>query len=137
MTPVPEATGFRLHTGHLLGVLLVAGGFVYLSSYPLAYTDVWAHAKYGECYWNSGPPLGTEPLSPFTDKAARFPDVAWLSQVTYDGLYRLGAWVAAGDAESRLRGGAEALRSFHLLLLAGRIALLWLALRRFGGSGLS
>lgn len=125
---------FRLSTGPLLGVLLLAGLAVYLSTYPLWHTDVWAHAKYGEWYsaHRAGPDV--EPLSPFSDKNAPFPHVAWLSQVTYHLLYELGAAVAGGDAESRLRGGAEALRSFHLLLLLGRFVLLWLALRRFGGS---
>ena len=124
----------RPHNGHLLGVALLAGLFVYLSFFPLWHTDVWAHAKYGEWYWNhkSTPPV--EPLSPYTDKAAPFANVAWLSQVVYDGLYEFGAAVVGEDAESRLRGGAEALRSFHLLLLLGRFTLLLLALRRFGGS---
>jgi hypothetical protein len=42
--------------------------------------------------------------------------------------------VTGGDAKSQLHGGAEALRSFHLVLLIGRFAILWLALYRFGGS---
>jgi hypothetical protein len=125
---------FRLTTGQLLGVLLIAGLAIYLSFYPLQYTDVWAHAKYGEWYWQHRSTPGVEPLSPFTDKEAPFANVAWLSQVTYYGLYEFGATVAGGDAESQLRGGAEALRSFHLLLLVARFVLLWLALRRFGGS---
>jgi hypothetical protein len=125
---------FRLSNGPLLGVGLLAGIFVYLSFVPLWHTDVWAHAKYGEWYWaHRATPL-VEPLSPFTDKDVSFANVAWLSQVTYYGLYELGAAVAGGDAESRLRGGAEALRLFHLLMLLGRFSLLWLALRRFGGS---
>jgi hypothetical protein len=134
MTPEPAPTGFRAHNGHLLAALFLAGAFVYLSSYPLAYTDVWAHAKYGEWYSTHTSTPGVEPFSSVTDKSVRFPDVAWLSQVTYHVLYKLGASIAGGDAESRLRGGAEALRSFHLLLLVGRLGLLWLALRRFGGS---
>jgi hypothetical protein len=125
---------FRLQNGHLMGVFLVAGAFIYLSSYPLGHTDVWAHAKYGEWYWTHQKTPGVEPLSPYTDKTLRFPDVAWLSQVTYYLLYQFGATAAGGDAESQLQGGAEALRSFHLFMLVGRIILLWLALRRFGGS---
>jgi hypothetical protein len=124
----------RLSNGPLLGVGLLAVIFVYLSFVPLWHTDVWAHAKYGEWYWTHQATPAVEPLSPYTDKEAPFANVAWLSQVTYYGLYELGAAVAGGDSESRLHGGAEALRSFHLLLLLGRFALLLLALRRFGGS---
>ncbi len=125
---------FRLSTGSLLGILLIAGTGIYLSFYPLWHTDVWAHAKYGEWYWTHRAMPAVEPLSSFTDKGTSFANVAWLSQVSYYLLYEFGAMLAGGDAESRLRGGAEALRSFHLILLIGRFILLWLALRRFGGS---
>jgi hypothetical protein len=125
---------FRLSNGPLLAVALLATIFVYLSFAALWHTDVWAHAKYGEWYWTHRDTPPVEPLSPYSDKAAPFANVAWLSQVTYYGVYELGAAAAGGDAESRLRGGAEALRSFHLLLLLGRFTLLLLALRRFGGS---
>lgn len=123
-----------MSNGPLLGSGLLAVVFIYLSFVPLWHTDVWAHAKYGEWYWTHKATPPVEPLCPFTDKEAPFANVAWLSQVTYYGLYELGAAVAGGDAESRLHGGAEALRSFHLLLLLGRFTLLALALRRFGGS---
>jgi hypothetical protein len=134
MNPSDQSPRFRLHNGHLCGVLLLAGLVVYFSFARLGHTDVWAHAKYGEWYWThrAAPPV--EPLSPFTDKQATFADVAWLSQVSYYGLYELGASLAGGDVEHRLCGGAEALRTFHLLLLAGRFAFLWLALKRFGSS---
>lgn len=125
---------FRLHNGHLGAIALLAGLFVYFSFNPLWHTDVWAHAKYGEWYWTHRTVPPVEPLSPFTDKTVPFANVAWLSQVTYYGLYEFGAAIAGGDAESRLLGGAEALRSFHLLLLTGRLLFLWLALQRFGGS---
>lgn len=125
---------FRLATGPLLGILLIAGISIYISFYPLRHTDVWAHAKYGEWYWLHQESPGVEPLSPFSDHSVGFPDVAWLSQVSYHLLYQLGANLAGGDAESQLKGGAEALRSFHLLLLVARFVLLWLALRRLGGS---
>jgi hypothetical protein len=130
----PASDRFRLHNGQVLAVALLAGLFVYFSFIPLWHTDVWAHAKYGEwyCVHKSAPPV--EPLSPFTDKQAPFANVAWLAQVTYYGLYEFGAASAGGDIESRLRGGAEALRSFHLLMLLGRFTFLLLALRRFGGS---
>src|SRR5262249_58847109 len=75
-----------------------------------------------------------EPLSPFSDKDVPFANVAWLSQLSYHLLYEFGAAIAGGDAESQLRGGAEALRSFHLVLLIARFAILWLALKHFGGS---
>src|SRR5262245_47685509 len=131
----PHATGpFRLTNGDLLGVFLLGCVFIYMSARPLGHTDIWAHAKYGEWYWTHAAAASVEPLSPYSDKETPFANVAWLSQVTYYLLYQLGAWLAGGDAESRLRGGAEALRSFHLLLLTGRFAFLWLALRRFGGS---
>jgi hypothetical protein len=131
----PHATGrFRLTNGDLLGVLLLGCIFIYLSGRPLWHTDIWAHAKYGEWYWTHAATPPVEPLSPYSDKTTPFANVAWLSQVIYYLLYQLGAWLAGGDAESRLRGGAEALRSFHLLLLIGRFTFLWLALRRFGGS---
>lgn len=125
---------FRLSNGPLLGIALLAAIFVYLSFVPLWHTDIWAHAKYGEWYGTHRAASAVEPLSPFTDRAAAFANVAWLSQVTYYGLYQFGAAVAGGDAEARLLGGAEALRSFHLLLLLGRFTFLLLALRRFGGS---
>ena len=125
---------FRMSTGTLLGVLLIAGISIYLSFYPLWHTDVWAHAKYGEWYATHRTTPDVEPLSPFTDKEVKFANVAWLSQVTYHFLHQCGATLAGGDAESQLRGGAEALRSFHLLLLLARFVILWLALRRFGGS---
>lgn len=125
---------FRIHNGQLLAVALLAGLFIYLSFIPLWHTDVWAHAKYGEWYWTHRTTPPVEPLSPFTDKQKQFANVAWLSQVAYYGIYEFGADVAGGDAESRLRGGAEALRSFHLLMLLGRFTFLLLALRRFGGS---
>ena len=133
MTRVPTSR-FRFTSGHVLGAVLLGGVFVYLAGYPLWYTDIWAHAKYGEWYWQHAAMPGVEPLSPFSDREAAFADVAWLSQVVYYGLYEMGAGIAGGDAASRLRGGAEALRSFHLLLLIARLTLLWLALRRFGGS---
>lgn len=125
---------FRLSTGSLIGVVLIAGISIYLSFYPLWHTDVWAHAKYGEWYWTHRELPKTEPLSPFSDKETPFANVAWLSQLVYYGLYEFGATIAGGDAESQLRGGAEALRTFHLLLLVARLVLLWLALRKFGGS---
>ena len=125
---------FRISTGVLLGILLLAGLSIYHSFYPLWHTDVWAHAKYGEWYWTHRAAPDVEPLSPFSDKSVPFANVAWLSQVTYYLLYEAGATIAGGDAESRLLGGAEALRSFHLLLLMSRFILLWLALRRFGNS---
>jgi len=135
MSTSPDAPRrFRLTNGDLLGVLLLGGIFVYFAGAPLWYTDVWAHAKYGEWYWTRATTPDVEPLSPFTDKTRPFANVAWLSQVTYYIAYQFGAEVAGGDAESRLRGGAESLRSLHLLLLAGRFVFLWLALRRFGGS---
>src|SRR5262245_39712871 len=71
---------FRLTTGQLLGVLLIAGLAIYLSFYPLWHTDVWAHAKYGEWYWQHRTTPAVEPLSPFTDKETPFANVAWLSQ---------------------------------------------------------
>jgi len=129
-----EHSRFRLTTGSVLGVLLIAGLAVYLSFYPLWHTDVWAHAKYGEWYATHQKSPGVEPLSTFSDQSAPFPDVAWLSQVSYHLIYQFGASVAGGNPESQLMGGAEALRSFHLLLLIARFVLLWLALRRFGGS---
>jgi hypothetical protein len=125
---------FRLSNGPLLGVAVLAGVFVFLSFFPLWHTDIWAHAKYGEWYWTHRATPAVEPLSPFTDKETPFANVAWLSQVTYHGLYELGSTLADGDSESRLRGGAEALRSFHLLMLLGRFTLLFLAMKRFGGS---
>jgi hypothetical protein len=125
---------FRLSNGPLLGVAVLAGTFIFLSFFPLWHTDVWAHAKYGEWYWTHKATPPVEPLSPFSDKEAPFANVAWLSQVTYYGLYELGASITGGDAESQLRGGAEALRSFHLLMLLGRFTLLFLAMKRFGGS---
>ena len=132
MTNPPDRP--RLSNGPLIGVAILSALFVYLSLMPLWHTDVWAHAKYGEWYWTHKATPPEEPLSPYTDKAAPFANVAWLSQVTYHGAYELGAAVAGGDAESRLRGGAEALRSLHLLVLLGRFVLLWLALRRISGS---
>ena len=125
---------FRISTGSLFGAALISGIAIYLSFFPLWHTDVWAHAKYGEWYWTHRTMPAVEPLSPFTDKQTPFANVAWLSQVSYYLLYEFGATLAGGDVESRLRGGAEALRSFHLLLLVARFVLLWLALRRFGGS---
>jgi hypothetical protein len=125
---------FRLSNGTLLGIVVIAGLTTYLGFYPLWHTDVWAHAKYGEWYWTHRATPAVEPLSPFTDKETPFANVAWLSQVSYYLLYELGASISGGDAESQLRGGAEALRSFHLLLLGARFILLWLALKRFGGS---
>lgn len=125
---------FRLSTGPLLAILLLVGLSIYLSFYPLWHTDVWAHAKYGEWYWTHRAAPDVEPLSPFSDKSVPFANVAWLSQVTYYLLFEMGAAIAGGDAESRLFGGAEALRSFHLVVLLARFAVLWLALRRFGGS---
>jgi len=133
-TPDHDPPRFRLHNGHLLAVALLAGMSIYLSFFPLWHTDVWAHAKYGEWYCDRQAPLEVEPLSPFSDKSVPFANVAWLSQVAYHLIYQFGAAVAGGDAESQLRGGAEALRSFHLLLLIARFTLLWLALKRFGGS---
>jgi hypothetical protein len=127
-------TRFRLTTGQLLGVLLLAGVAAYHAFYPLWHTDVWAHAKYGEWYVSHRAAPDVEPLSPYSDRSVPFANVAWLSQVTYYLLYEFGANLAGGDAESRLHGGAETLRSFHLLLLVARFTLLWLALRRFGGS---
>jgi hypothetical protein len=129
-----DAPRFRLHSGQLLGVALLAGMAVYLAFYPLWHTDVWAHAKYGEWYCKHRGAPEVEPLSPFSDKDVPFANVAWLSQVTYHLLFEFGAAVAGGDAESQLRGGAEVLRSFHLVLLIARFAILWLALKRFGGS---
>ncbi len=129
-----ELGRFRLATASLRGVLLIAGLSAYLSFYPLWHTDVWAHAKYGEWYCTHQKSPGIEPLSTFSDQSVPFPDVAWLSQSAYHLIYQFGAKVAGGDAESQLMGGAEALRSFHLLLLIARFVLLWLALRRFGGS---
>jgi hypothetical protein len=125
---------FRLSTGFLLGVLLIAGISIYLSFYPLGYTDVWAHAKYGEWYCTHRATPAVEPLSPYSDKEKPFANVAWLSQATYHLLFELGAAIAGGSAESQLHGGAEALRTFHLLMLVARFTLLWLALQRFGGS---
>jgi hypothetical protein len=129
-----QSDRFRISNGPLVAVALLSLIFAYLSLLPLWHTDVWAHAKYGEWYWThkSTPPV--EPLSPYSDKETPFANVAWLSQVTYYGLYELGSAIAGGDAESRLHGGAEAIRSFHLLVLLGRFTFLWLALRRFGGS---
>jgi hypothetical protein len=125
---------FRISGGALLGVFLIAAIAIYVSFNPLGHTDVWAHAKYGEWYSTHRTAPEVEPLSPYSDKELAFGSVAWLSQVTYYGLYQLGAALAGGDAESQLRGGAEALRTFHLLLLVARFVLLWLALKRFGGS---
>src|SRR5829696_3481694 len=132
MTNTPAR--LRLSNGPLIGVAILSALVVYLSLIPLWHTDVWAHAKYGEWYWTHKATPPEEPLSPYTDKDAPFANVAWLSQVIYHGTYEFGAAVAGGDAESRLRGGAEALRSLHLLVLLGRFVLLWLALRRIGGS---
>jgi len=129
-----DSSPIRLHNSHLAGALLLTGMAVYLSFHPLWHTDVWAHAKYGEWYWTHRHAPPVEPLSPFSDKDVPFANVAWLSQVTYDGLYEVGAWLAGGDAETQFQGGAEALRTFHLVLLIARFGLLWLALTRFGGS---
>lgn len=122
----------RLHNGHLLGIVVLLGSFLYSADYPVWHTDVWAHAKYGEAYVKQGF-FEHEPLSPFTDKEAPFSHVAWLSQVLYFKLYQFGASGHA-DLESQLYHGAEMIRVFHLLLMMARFTLLWLAFRRFGGS---
>lgn len=124
---------FASTNGILLGVALLAAAFLYLMNYPLWHTDIWAHTKYGETYCEQGF-FHHEPLSPFTDHEAKFAHVAWLSQVVYDAIYRLGASWNRSSPETELHGGAEALRLFHFALLMARFILIWLTFRRFGGS---
>ena len=123
----------RFTNGELLGAAILLLSFWHLAKLPLWHTDVWAHTKYGEAYSELGF-FEHEPLSPFTDHEARFSHVAWLSQLTYFKLWQFGASLGDGSPEGSLETGAEMLRLFHFALLMCRLTLIWLTLKRFGGS---
>jgi hypothetical protein len=124
----------RLRNGDLLALLILLGLALRLADYPLWHTDVWGHAKYGRWILDHREFPEREPLSPYSDQKAKLIHFAWLSQVICAKTYDLGAGIAGGDEESQLRGGAEALRTMHFLMLMLRCTLFWLALRRVGGS---
>ena len=112
-----------LTPGGVAAVAVFCAAALVFAAGPLWHTDFWSHLRYGEVIAAAGRLPDRDPLTPF---AAGPPAAgAWLSQLSYHGLIRLGGPLA---------GGVELVRLAHLLAGLATLGLLALALRRAGAT---
>src|SRR5438128_1522482 len=125
----------RVQTSHVIAVAFLAFVFVLLSHQQLWHTDVWAHLRFGEMIVTEHHLPENETFSgDYADQERPYVNFQWLAQTLNYLVYRLGAYLAGGDYEQQLAGGALALATEHALLVTLRLAVLLLAFRRLTGS---
>jgi hypothetical protein len=107
---------YFLQASHLVAVLLLGLIFLFFCVLRLWHTDIWAHLKFGSWILDHGALPDREPFSPFADREYRYINFQWVSQTGLTLVYRLGAWMAGGDALNRMAGGVQLLRGLHALL---------------------
>jgi hypothetical protein len=118
----------------VFAVFILGLVFLLYSSLPLHHTDVWAHLKLGQWIVDHRCLPVHEPFSPYTDQTAPMQNLPWLTQVSYELVFRLGERLGGSDPVKRFLGGAELLREFHVLGMLAVFAFLYLAFRRRSGS---
>ncbi|MGH7222211.1 MAG: hypothetical protein ACRELF_03195, partial [Gemmataceae bacterium] len=130
--PSPLAA-YSLRTSDVIAVALLAAAFILLSRWPLWYTDVWGHLKFGQWIVQH---RALPERDPFTPIANGQPCIHfyWLGQSSLYLLFSAGERLVGGDELHRLAGGVDLLATFFGLLNVLRCLLLLLAYRRASGS---
>jgi hypothetical protein len=126
---------FYLTRGHLAAVGFLALVFVVLSHFPVWHTDVWGHLRFGESIVQNRQLPRHETFSgDFADQQAEYVNFQWLTQAGGYLLFDLGRKLTGGDADAQLGGGALMLSLAHTVLVTLRLAILFLAFRRWTDS---
>jgi hypothetical protein len=124
-----------LRASHVVAVVVLAGVFVLSSHFPVWYTDVWGHLRFGEAIVRTGELPRREPFSgPFTDPEAPYVNYYWLAQAGAYLAFELGRQLAAPDFDHHLGGGVALLATSHALILTLRFLVLLGAFHRLTGS---
>ena len=124
----------RASSAAVAAVILLSGTFLVASSFPLFYSDIWGHLKFGKWIVANHSLPNRDPSCPFTESQPAGIHSYWLCQLGMYLLYHLGETLAGGDALHRMAGGVDFLCAEHALALLLRFTLLLLAFRRRTGS---
>jgi hypothetical protein len=132
--PSSPLAPFYCQASHVAAAGLLALVFTFASFIPLWHTDIWGHLKFGQWMVEHGRLPRREPFCALADGQAPGLHAYWLVQSSLYLLYHTGELLAGGDAQQRMAGGVEALRTVLALVLLARCAVLLVAFRRLSGS---
>lgn len=114
---------FVMTRGQLAACIWFAVFFMYLNYIPLFHSDIWCHVHYGSWMIEHGELVSEDPFLPLAE-GMRVVNNAWLSQLLFAGVERLGGPQAMANVFAVVVLATYLIYSRVFYLLSGR---LWIA----------